>query len=56
LIVTDARDHTLELSSRNVPNVKVLRTEGLNVYDVLKYRHLVLLEPTIKGIEGRLSA
>lgn len=56
LIVTDTKDETLELSSRNVPHVKVLRSEGLNVYDVLKYRHLVLLETAIKGIEGRLTA
>ncbi|MCG6893831.1 MAG: 50S ribosomal protein L4 [Desulfobacteraceae bacterium] len=56
LIVTDTKDDTLELSSRNVPHVKVLRSEGLNVYDVLKYRHLVLLETAIKGIEGRLTA
>jgi len=54
LIVTDAKDENLEYSSRNVPNVKVLRTEGLNVYDILKYRSLVLLEPSIKQIEGRL--
>lgn len=56
LIVTDAKDEILELSSRNVPRVKVLRSEGLNVYDVLKYRHLVLLETAIQGIEGRLTA
>jgi large subunit ribosomal protein L4 len=31
-----------------------MRTEGLNVYDILKYSKLVLLEPSIKGIEGRL--
>ena len=54
LIVTPAKDRTLELSSRNLPGVKVLRCEGLNVYDVLKYHHLVLLEPSIKQIEGRL--
>jgi large subunit ribosomal protein L4 len=39
-----------------VPGVKVLRTEGLNVYDILKYKKLVLLEPAIKNIEGRLRA
>jgi large subunit ribosomal protein L4 len=55
LIVTPAKDRTLELSSRNLPGVKVLRCEGLNVYDVLKYQHLVLLEPSIKQIEGRLA-
>ncbi len=55
LIVTSAPDRTLELSSRNIPSVKVLRTEGLNVYDILKYDQLVLMEPSIKDIEGRLA-
>ncbi len=54
LIVTDQANEQLELSSRNVPNVKVLRSEGLNVYDILKYQTLVLLEPAVKNIEGRL--
>ena len=56
LIVIDKKNETLERSSRNVPNVKVLRLEGLNVYDILKYKKLVLIEPAIKGIEGRLLA
>jgi large subunit ribosomal protein L4 len=55
LIVTEASDERLELSSRNLSAVKVLRTDGLNVYDILKYQQLVLLEPSIKAIEGRLS-
>jgi large subunit ribosomal protein L4 len=54
LIVTEAKHETLERSSRNVPGVKVLRSEGLNVYDVLKYDTLVLLQPAIKTIEERL--
>ena len=56
LIVTEKQDDHLELSSRNVPDVKVLRSEGLNVYDILKYRMLVLLESAVKDIEGRLLA
>ena len=55
LFVTAGKDVNIELSSRNIPGVKVLRSEGLNVYDILKYRHLVLLEPSIEQIEGRLS-
>jgi large subunit ribosomal protein L4 len=55
LIVTDAENSNLELSSRNVPSVKVLRCEGLNVYDVLNCVTLVLLEPSIQGIERRLA-
>jgi large subunit ribosomal protein L4 len=56
LIVTETKNDTLERSSRNVPAIKVLRSEGLNVYDVLKYETLVLLQPAIKTIEGRLTA
>ena len=56
LIVTETKNDTLERSSRNVPAIKVLRSEGLNVYDVLKYDTLVLLQPAIKTIEGRLTA
>jgi large subunit ribosomal protein L4 len=56
LFITDKKNVNLELSARNVPDVKVLRIEGLNVYDILKYKSLVLLESSIKSIEGRLLA
>jgi large subunit ribosomal protein L4 len=56
LIIIDAKNEELELSSRNIPGVKVLRVEGLNVYDILKHKNLVLLEASIKNIEGRLAA
>jgi len=56
LIVVDVENEALELSSRNIPGVKVLRVEGLNVYDILKHKNLVLLETAIKTIEGRLAA
>ena len=54
LIVTDRELENLELSSRNVPHVKVVRWEGLNVYDILRFKHLILLEPSVKQLEGRL--
>ena len=56
LIVTEEKNENLELSSRNVPDVKVLRSGGLNVYDILKYKKMILLESSIKDIEGRLLA
>ena len=55
LIVTDQKDDNLEKSSRNIPAVKVLRSEGVNVYDLLAHEKLVLLEASISGIEGRLA-
>ena len=54
LIVTDRKLENLELSSRNVPSVKVVRSEGLNVYDILRFKHVILLEPSVKQLEGRL--
>ncbi len=54
LIITDKENRNLELSSRNVPEVKVMRTEGMNVYDILKYDNLVLLQGSLDGIERRL--
>jgi large subunit ribosomal protein L4 len=56
LIITEIQNEHLALSARNVPDIKVLRSDGLNVYDILKYRTLVLLEPAVKNIEGRLRA
>ena len=55
LIVSDSEDLNLALSSRNIPDIKVIKTVGLNVYDILKFKNLLLVESTIKNIEGRLS-
>lgn len=54
LIITESKNENLELSARNVPGIKVMRHEGLNVYDILKYQNLILLEASVKNIEGRL--
>jgi len=54
LFVTPADEPILTLSSRNVPYVQVMRTEGLNVYDILRYDHLVVFQPAISQIEERL--
>jgi large subunit ribosomal protein L4 len=54
LIVVNDMDDKVVLSARNIPSVKVLHVDGLNVYDVLKYENLILLESSAKEIEGRL--
>jgi len=54
LIVDDANKN-LEFSGRNVPHVKVLRTEGLNVYDVVRYDWVVFTKRAIQAVEIRLT-
>jgi large subunit ribosomal protein L4 len=56
LIVIPQPDEKIERSSRNIPAVKVLRVEGLNVYDLVRYEHLVLTEGALKLLEERLAA
>jgi large subunit ribosomal protein L4 len=45
---------SLERASRNLPYVKVLRTEGLNVYDIIGSEWLVFTQKAAKAIETRL--
>jgi large subunit ribosomal protein L4 len=55
LIVVDSDNETLSKSSRNVPGYKVMKSEGLNVYDILLHEKLVLLQPAIENLEERLT-
>lgn len=52
LIVTDGPQAFLERSARNIPGIEVLRWESLNVYDLLRHDHLILLAPALEKIEG----
>jgi large subunit ribosomal protein L4 len=56
LFVLDDDNVFLLKSSRNIKNVKMIRSEGINVYDILNHEHLILLEPSVKKIEGALLA
>jgi large subunit ribosomal protein L4 len=55
LFIIPEAHKNLELSARNVPSIQVLLTAGLNVYDILRYDHLVLLSPAVAAIEARLA-
>jgi large subunit ribosomal protein L4 len=56
LVVIPQTDVKIERSARNLPKIKVLRVEGLNVYDLLRYEHLILTEGALKRLEERLVA
>jgi large subunit ribosomal protein L4 len=56
LVVILESDVKIERSARNLPKIKVLRVEGLNVYDLLRYEHLILTEAALKRLEERLAA
>lgn len=55
VLVVDDANKNLELSGRNLPRVKVLRTEGLNVYDIVRNEWIVITQRAAKAIEARLA-
>ena len=55
LVVVPGKDEIVEKSARNIPHTKVLRVEGLNVYDVMRYEQLMVTVDALKKIEEALS-
>jgi large subunit ribosomal protein L4 len=54
--IIDDNNINLEKSARNVSFVKILKPEGLNVYDILKYDKLIITQACLEKITGTLSA
>jgi large subunit ribosomal protein L4 len=55
LFVVDAGNINLQKSAKNIPGVKTIAVEGLNVYDILKYDYLLCTPTTANSIVERLS-
>ena len=56
LIITDDANVNLTKSSRNVNGYKVLPSIGVNVYDILLHKKVILVQPAIESLEKRLMA
>jgi large subunit ribosomal protein L4 len=54
-LIVASPDQNTELSVRNLKGIRMLRTEGLNVYDIVKYDWLILTQESVKAIETRLG-
>jgi large subunit ribosomal protein L4 len=56
LIVVDKADASTTLGFRNIPKVKILPVEGVNVYDVIDAESLVITSGALGRIQERLAA
>ena len=56
VIVISQPNEKIERSARNLPKVKVLRVDGVNVYDLMRYDHLILTEDALRQLEARFTA
>ncbi len=51
LVLIKSENRNLTLASRNIPGVKVLRMENINVYDLLKYRYLITTQDAVSALQ-----
>lgn len=56
VVVDDAANEKLRLSTRNLETATFLPPEGVNVYDLLRHDHLILTQTAARALEQRLSA
>jgi large subunit ribosomal protein L4 len=55
LFVINGKDEVVEKSARNIPFIKVLRVEGLNVYDIIRHDQFVVTLDALQRIEEALK-
>ena len=55
LVIDEKGNENLFKSARNIRYVKFLPEEGLNVYDMLRYDHILTTVAAIRKIEGALK-
>ncbi len=51
LVLIKSENKNLTLASRNIPSVKVIRMENINVYDLLKYRYLIMTQDALSAMQ-----
>ncbi|MGI9524759.1 MAG: 50S ribosomal protein L4 [Hyphomicrobiaceae bacterium] len=54
IIDGNALEPNFALAARNIPNVDVLPVQGINVYDILRRKKLVLTKAAVEALERRL--
>jgi large subunit ribosomal protein L4 len=55
LVVIDREDPVLERALHNLPWAMALRAEGLNTYDVLRHKRLLLTRAALDALHARLA-
>ncbi len=51
LVIIDSPNENVELSARNVPDVKMAKPNTINVYDILKYNTVIVTKAAVENIE-----
>lgn len=55
-LIVDQKNENLKKSSSNLGSFKYVNSEGVTVYDLLKFKQLIITEPAILDLEKRLQS
>ena len=55
LIISDTDSlKNIDKSARNIKNIKLIKEEGTNIYDLFKYKNVIMTSSSIKNIQNRI--
>ena len=56
MVLDAAPNDMVRRATKNIHKIKYLPVDGLNVFDVLKYDHVVLAKAAIEGVVSKCLA
>ena len=56
LLVIEGSNRNLELSARNVKDVKILKPDALNIFDMMKYKNIIFTQDAVRKVEGAFKS
>ena len=55
LIISDKDSmKNINKSARNIKNIKLIKEEGANIYDLFKYKNVIMTSTSVKKIQERI--
>ena len=54
LIVTDGKNENMLKATGNIKNIKLIYETGANIYDMMKYKNVLITQSSLKNLEKRI--
>ena len=55
MIISDSDSmKNINKSARNIKNIKLIKDEGTNIYDLFKYKNVIITSSSAKKIQDRI--
>jgi len=55
LIISDTDSmKNITKSARNIKNIKLIKDEGTNIYDLFKYKNVIITSSSVKKIQDKV--